>query len=776
MKRKILFTACSLMMSAGIAQLSTAHAADSVGLSNVAYSTQALAQAQEAAPYQVKIISSGIEGIEYIVYPNAARLTKVETRHGTFNRLSQSGGEHRGMLSGPEYVSTPELPMFSALFAVPVDGKVADISIQPEDKGRQQAARLYPIQPPTRSALGSDDKVEFAFDEKRYFGASTRMGALRSVKPVSDGDSAIRRLSFNLADYDAEKEVLTTYDAIRVRIKFASASGCFKQVRESAKLKKDEVDLLWERQPQPLQAALLNPEVLESLTCPGKFTPIVIGAQLIIVTHPDFEVAAETLRAHKVSRGISTKVVTTQDISDNYGDGSGNVTDEEIRDYLVDQNNNNLVKPKWVLLMGDAEYIPTHYTDQQNFWDSAMNAGDQYYGQFDGNDLSIPEVGIGRFPVDTNEQAEVIVNRVISYESSPVFLFGNFYSDYTFAAEFQDRDSDDQADRWFVETSEHIRDYLVGKNFDVQRIYNTDWGTSPTWYYDGTEIPEELQIPNFAWDGDDADIVDAVNDGTAILYHRDHGWWTGWGTPAFNTADLASLNISGNEYPMVFSINCASGIFDNETVDLPENIVDGGYGPAVGTTYWAETFLRQEEGALGVIGDTRSSSTSANNPMAKGLFDAIFPEYDNGFGGSSTIRTLGDVLNHAKSYVAAAGYSDDSVKQENTIYNLLGDPSLRLRTHAPFRLILDRFRIYPDLVIFDLRPEEQQCKVCPPPQEYMQRVRAVLQDAKTGEVISRALVNGKNQVSLPTNGFKGEAVVTFSEDNMSTLTQKLSIR
>jgi hypothetical protein len=242
------------------------------------------------------------------------------------------------------------------------------------------------------------------------------------------------------------------------------------------------------------------------------------------------------------------------------------------------------------------------------------------------------------------------------------------------------------ANRWFAETSEDIRDHLLGLFLSVERIYNAPAGSDPTFWNDGTTIPTQLQRPTFAWDGDRADIIAAVNDGTSVLYHRDHGWWNGWGTPSLRTADLANISVTGNEFPVVYSINCASGMFDNETVDLPANVVGAGYGPNTASVYWAETFVRQDDGALGVIGDTRSSSTTANNAMAKGLFDATFPNYQT-FGGSTSVRRLGDILNHAKSYVASGPLSDNGVKQENTIYNLLGDPTVSLTTKKYFVVV-----------------------------------------------------------------------------------------
>ena len=91
------------------------------------------------------------------------------------------------------------------------------------------------------------------------------------------------------------------------------------------------------------------------------------------------------------------------------------------------------------------------------------------------------------------------------------------------------------------------------------------------------------------------------------------------------TTNLSLVSVTNNRFPVVFSINCASGIFDNETVDLAPQFVAPGYGPSMLSTYFSEAFLRKSDGALAVIGDTRISSTTANNHMTLGLFDGIFP-------------------------------------------------------------------------------------------------------------------------------------------------------
>ena len=299
----------------------------------------------------------------------------------------------------------------------------------------------------------------------------------------------------------------------------------------------------------------------------------------------------------------------------------------QIRNWLSNHWNTSIVRPKWVLLMGDAEYVPTHY-DQVNSWDSARNAGDIWFGQFlpGATASTVPPFGIGRFPVDTLAQANTMVSKVIAFENFPppdAAIGQDFYSRLTFASYFEGNGSTDE--RWFAETSEVVRNHAIAQGYGVQRIYAASNASNPTFWRGGGAVPMALRKPGFAWNGNAADVANAVNAGTALFFHRGHGWWTGWGDPSFGLGNLGAISVTGNRYPVVFSVNCASGIFDNETVDLPGNVVGGGYGPAVGSTYWAESFLRKADGALAVIGDTRSSSTVDNNHLTMGLFDAIFP-------------------------------------------------------------------------------------------------------------------------------------------------------
>ena len=70
------------------------------------------------------------------------------------------------------------------------------------------------------------------------------------------------------------------------------------------------------------------------------------------------------------------------------------------------------------------------------------------------------------------------------------------------------------------------------------------------------------------------------------MLHRNHGWRRGWYRPLFTIDDLPSLD-NGDLLPVVFSVNCSSGIFDSTKLS------------------WAEAILRMDGGgAVAILGDT----------------------------------------------------------------------------------------------------------------------------------------------------------------------------
>jgi hypothetical protein len=709
---------------------------------------------------------------------DAPTLETVDTPAGPFQRFSQRGAATGGLLGGAANKSLPEVPVTGFPLALPIDlptnGLV--IAIQPVGPLRQRTARLYPVQMPETAESGNRTLPPFEFDAAAYTLGDFEPGNLLGKVALFKGEANIESFKFTPFGYNPNTSVLSWHDSYQVFVTHAAGS-CFaidNTTDPKASSAFDDIDTHIERLPRPMLKHAINQAQLSNVCGLPSLPALLTGHRFIIVSHPDFLAAANALKTHKDALGISTLVVSTQTISG----GGATATAGQIRNWLANYWATHLVRPKWLLLMGDAEKVPTHY-DQPNSWQSARNAGDMWYGQFlpGAGPETIPPIGIGRFPVDTLSQAQTMVSKVVAFENFPpanAVVGQDFYSRLTFASFFEWDGLTTQDDRWFAEVTERVRNHAVSKGYAVERIYKANPSANPLTWRSGAAVPLALRKPGFAWNGASADIVNAVNNGSALLYHRDHGSPDGWGDPAFGIGNLASISVTNNKYPVVFSINCASGLFDNETVNLPPQFVAPGLGVNVAATYWAESFVRQADGAIAVIGDTRNSSTVDNGHLTFGLFDAIFPGLVPSFGGSAAVRRLGDLLNHGKAFVAAVdagstanlhpidskygGGSQPGVsglRQELHLYNLLGDPTLKLRTQAPYTFSVVNISVQAGLARVNV---PIQCLTCPPDTPGPELVTVVLVDPASGRLIGRGALDRGGNASIDLGGYTGNFV------------------
>lgn len=440
----------------------------------------------------------------------------------------------------------------------------------------------------------------------------------------------------------------------------------------------------------------------------GRVRPVPTGEEFMILTHPDFLAAANTLRDWKRSIGISTNVYlcgTDSDIS-------GRETKEEIDAFIESHYSSVLIRPSYILLLGDAEFIePFLITHSLSYETEIMGTDWPYAILGDVGDDNVPDFALGRISVDTLAEANIVVNKIIQYEDNPP-MDTAFYNNATVAGLFQCCRTDvanvgtDQ--RSFIEVSEFARNAMITAGKTVDRFYTETidagcgWCTpprpaytadpTPRRYYNGTLLPTSLgPTSGFAWDGDTADVVAAWNAGRFLMLHRDHGWEHGWSDPEFETTDIDDLT-NGALLPVVFSVNCASGYFDNET--------SGGFA---GTVYFAEKLLRESgKGAVGVLGDTRNSPTWANTALTQGFFDAIWPSAIGTFGDATSHRRLGDILNHGKLYMMSrVGFSVMGKTLENAdavgdlyLWHCFGDPTMKIWTGYPYFIVLPNLIVY----------------------------------------------------------------------------------
>ena len=429
------------------------------------------------------------------------------------------------------------------------------------------------------------------------------------------------------------------------------------------------------------------------------------GCELLIITHPYFIDAANTLAAWKIRRGIYTQVVNTATI--------GN-TSSQIESYIDYAYNNWTPPPEYLLILGDVDFVPTCYVTPHPSPDQGNIPGDFYYAECEDPTDYVPNMAYGRLSVDTAVEANNLVARIIKYERDPP-TDPDYYTNILNVAMFQDGENldpppdelpDTIANRRFCKTSEDVLNFMDSLGYTSQRVYVTENPVNgstifPTYWNDlsqvkhkyifenddppagGLEIPGYLQKPTFAWDGDAADITSAFNEGRFFALYSGHGNKNGWsGEIDFRNTDVDALT-NGEFCPIIWSIACHTGWFDQETD------VFGGTNDEC----FAEHWLRHSTGGCcGIIASSRRSCSGYNDRLVWGMMDAIWPDFlnwaaEDPYGGSDPIYRMGDVLNYGKEYMFVRcdtmGTMNDDIVE---LYNLFGDPTTEIWTAEPMEI------------------------------------------------------------------------------------------
>lgn len=625
--------------------------------------------------------------------------------------------------AGQLEVGRPDVPALAEWVLIP-NGTSPSIWVDPGEPLVFDNVDILPVQPPRPDFPGAPEP-QFTKDAVTYFTNADYPGVFVELEPtknVRGQDCTV--LWLYPYQYNPVARRLSVYQNLKVELDFDGdvrpvplhlESREFEVMLRRMALNANAV-LSAQRQAKPAAMyGLYTAQTQAPLQSPGNGQTG--GCDYLIICDPAFQAAAETLAAWKRLSGFRTKVLTT--------DQTG-VTAAEIEACIDTSQRDWLPAPSYVLLLGDAEYIPCFYElthasdpDRQEGLMQGKVASDRYYGDI--NEDGVADVFVGRLPVDTPQEAQIAVDRIIRYERTPPDPLANpdFYTNFATAAYFYDaQPRDGYADARYVATSEDIYRYLHEAGYNGQRIYSHDPGVQPTHWSEsyvfendhggGRPLPDYLRSPNFAWDGSTADISNAVNSGVFLLSYRGHGsrlmrsalqnWWYpgGWMQPEFQEHNAAALT-NRDLTPIVFSTTCMTAWFDNETDDEQYQMYSGGSPVQMQQTdqdtesFCEQFILNPDGGAVGVIGATRVSYSGRNDRLVWGWMDAIWPdfiEYHNGtYGDSSPLYQMGPVLEYGKRYMLTKySYVWDYTKTTVDEFLWFGDPTMEIRTGVPVPL------------------------------------------------------------------------------------------
>ena len=677
-------------------------------------------QPPQDAP-RVDVVESTTGGITLDVTVPVPLEEVVQQQATSFQRLSLQGA------GSTSEIGQPELPSFARFVAIP-RGATVHVQLEADTVETRSGYLLYPAQEP-RSEQG--EEPDFTLDLAAYQRDEFRPSDLVTL----EGPYVIRGVDvvlvrFHPVQYNAADQELRLHSNLRARLTFAGGGAMLPDGR----LRSPYFEPLLAR--TLLNYAELEPPPQRLGSVLGSGT----GCDFLIITAPAFVNQANLLADWKTRRGIDTRVRTTAQTGPSASD---------IQSYIQNAYDTWSPAPSFVLFLGDAEFIPTNYLTihpQQQPAGSLIGT-DLYYATVDGTDY-FPDISTGRISVDTANQAWHIINKIINYERNPPYE-ASFYTNVALAAYFQDESPrNSYEDRDWVRTSEEIGIYLGTIPYDERRIYYAQPWVNPLFYNDGTPLPLYLlRERGFPWNGNTAQILNWVNSGTLILNHRDHGWRMMWAVPELQVSHVLGLT-NGNRLPVVFSMNCETGWFDNETDDWRH-----------GTDYYEVTFAEawqrnQNGGAAGIVAPTRISYGGYNDELDKGLIDAIWPGFllyapaPGPF--SSPQYRMGQVLNYAKLYMATAG--DESMRQITfEMFHYFGDPTMEIWTAQPSNMAVYHSPLYfTDATSYTVGVQDG----------------ALVSLVKNGEILGTALSTGGEATFSPSSSLTpGTIYLTVTKHN-----------
>jgi hypothetical protein len=640
---------------------------------------------------EMRIVASDNRRFQAQVTFGAPRLWTVEAGDETWTQIALPGLDSP---IGPP--GLPGVPSWQGLIALPRGART--VLVSPREPAIREEVRLnlHPFQEqPVDQAKGADPEIfkdpPFVKDEKAY--ATDALAPLSpcAVRPLGQyRDLEIAQVQCTAGQYNPVTDVLRLFDSVEFDVRFEGGEGTFVTSQTLSP---------FEPASQGAIQSVLNSAVVSQYVTAVKTADLqCTGEELLVLTHPDFRADSDRLAQWKRDKGISTTVIEV-------GPGTSYPSAFSIDTLIESRYRLCVVRPSYVLIMGDSEFVPPARRTYPTKEDSSTGSdlGYAVYQQFP-IDQFLPDFGVGRMPVNSAAEAQRVVDKVINYESKPPYIDrfsgGPFYTTATVASFFQCCRTDfmnvsvkGRDMRSFVETSETVRNQLLASGYGVERIYNTHVGyadgvvfdPTPQRFWDGDLLPVDLRKGSgFPWDGGTDEIVDAFNAGRFNILHRDHGAPWGWADPQFTTNDLWRLN-NGALLPVVYSVNCKSGYFDSETDGQGNN----------------ESFMEQlltlpGGGMVGGLGDVRNSPSWENSALTRGFYDATWPNLAPEFGDGTVHRRLGDILNHGKFYLLsqvgvaqpAGDVSWNDVVQELILWHVFGDPTLEMWTSNPWRFSL----------------------------------------------------------------------------------------
>ncbi|MGF3554538.1 MAG: C25 family cysteine peptidase [Thermoplasmatota archaeon] len=593
--------------------------------------------------YNFVLNKADITGVNFHVTIGDFTTSTINDNGYTFDRISINNCGYTS-----DYGKV-ELPILSYYVAVPQQADII-LNYNAANPTFFNNYNIYPAQPPKPDKEGYIDppftKNETFYMLNEFYPQEpveiTSLFIIRGCK--------IARITIYPFSYNPFTKVLKKYNDIDVSVGFSG--GVNEYIPERFR------SIYF----QPIfNAFLINANNIEkaNVNNPIQQNTKADRADLLIVVYDPFYEEILPLAQWRHRTGIETKVVQWSEI------GSSS---QDFRNYIVNAYENWELPPSFLLIVGDADHVPVNYIYNHPYHGTKTGT-DLWYVAIDGTDY-LPDIHAARISVDNEDELTIVVNKILDYSKTP-YMDINWFDDILLAAY-------NEAGRYFIYTSDRIYNFLTPLGYNCNRQYQ---GGNPP--------------------GSTSGVISAINNGTIIANHRDHGAsqndgysYTGWSNPKFDTTHITSLT-NGRMYPVMYSLNCDSGWFDGETDTEPGNYESIG-----------EIGLRAEnKGFVAVLASTRVSYSGYNDEFCVGLYDAMWSDFDPNYPNANSanpftteVYRVSQVMNYGKfwmydKYIVPGGCSpypwtpsEDVSRTTFEEFHMHGDPTMEIWTSQPENL------------------------------------------------------------------------------------------
>ena len=565
-----------------------------------------------------------------------------------------------------------------------LDSEELVCSFIPSDQGKPQlksASRYIAIPKDAEYQITIDSKTENVVNDVYVAPAYRLSNDLDPVENQALEDSTVYN---NNAFYPndiitCQRFPLRDFDLLLVKVAMERYNPVGRQLKtiENAKVS-CHINRL--RQPKPSQTGnsffkslVINPEFFESTADVNYDGRYVRGCDYLIITPDDtvIEAWADSLRHFRNAQGIITKVMPISDACYNAADS--------LKTFLQYVYNEWVPSPAAVLLLGDYSSDPAKgittfaLTDHPDGHHYEPYMADNKLVDFNNDDL--PDVVIARMPAADGQEAALMVGKTLQYERQP-YTDWEYYAHPTTAMGFQLK-------RWFQLCTEIVAGYYESHGKQGVHLNAIHQGTPDTLWSSGQNTGAVLQyfgpdglgyIPSTMthlthWNANASTVTQALEDGSFILLHRDHGTFQSWGEPEYNNWFVNQLD--NDKLTFVVSANCQTGDFSY------------GYGE---NDCLAERFLRIPHGAVGVVAASQLSYSYVNDTYVWGLFDYLNPDFMPDYGGDDIDFQYPAFANaYGKYFLWQSSFpSNGSLKAlTNNLFHYFGDAYLQLYSEVP---------------------------------------------------------------------------------------------